>query len=39
LQWSSNFLLPPFKNKIKIIESTLPMGDAAILGAAALVVG
>ncbi len=30
-------LIPPFKNKIKIIESTLPMGDAAILGAAALV--
>lgn len=32
-------LLPTFKNKIKIIESTLPAGDAAILGAAALVVG
>jgi glucokinase len=31
-------LIPPFKNKIKIIESTLPMGDAAILGAAALVI-
>jgi glucokinase len=30
-------LLPTFKNKIKIIESALPMGDAAILGAAALV--
>lgn len=30
-------LIPPFKNKIQIIESTLPMGDAAILGAAALV--
>lgn len=30
-------LIPPFKNKIKIIESTLPMGDAAILGSAALV--
>lgn len=31
-------LIPPFKNKIKIIESALPMGDAAILGAAALVI-
>lgn len=31
-------LIPPYKNKIKIIESSLPMGDAAILGAAALVV-
>lgn len=30
-------LIPSFKNKIKIIESALPMGDAAILGAAALV--
>lgn len=30
-------LIPPLKNKIKIIESILPMGDAAILGAAALV--
>jgi glucokinase len=30
-------LIPPFKNKIKIIESELPMGDAAIIGAAALV--
>lgn len=30
-------LIPPFKNKIKIIESALPMGDAAIIGAAALV--
>lgn len=30
-------LIPPFKNKIKIIESALPLGDAAILGAAALV--
>jgi glucokinase len=30
-------LIPTYKNKIKIIESTLPMGDAAILGAAALV--
>ncbi len=29
-------LLPTFKNKIKIIVSSLPMGDAAILGAAAL---
>jgi len=28
-------LPPTFKNKIKIIESALPMGDAAILGAAA----
>lgn len=26
-----------FKNKIKIIESALPLGDAAIIGAAALV--
>ncbi|MGZ0656028.1 ROK family protein [Coraliomargarita sp. W4R53] len=30
-------LIPPFKNKIKIIESALPLGDAAIIGAAALV--
>jgi glucokinase len=30
-------LIPPFKNKIKILESALPMGDAAIMGAAALV--
>ncbi|MDQ8193037.1 ROK family protein [Coraliomargarita sp. SDUM461004] len=30
-------LIPPFKNKIKIIESALPMGDAAIIGAAALI--
>ena len=30
-------LIPPYKNKIKIIEAALPMGDAAILGAAALV--
>ena len=30
-------LIPPFKNKIRIIESALPMGSAAILGAAALV--
>lgn len=29
-------LIPPFKNKIKIIVSSLPMGDAAILGASAL---
>ena len=31
-------LIPPFKNKIKIIVSSLPMGDAAIIGASALVV-
>jgi predicted NBD/HSP70 family sugar kinase len=30
-------LIPPLKNKIQIIESTLPIGDAAIIGAAALV--
>ncbi len=30
-------LIPPFKNKIKIIESALPLGDAPIIGAAALV--
>jgi glucokinase len=30
-------LIPPFKNKIKILESALPMGDAAVMGAAALV--
>jgi len=30
-------LIPTFKNKIKIIESGLAMGDAAIIGAAALV--
>lgn len=30
-------LIPPFKNKIKIIVSSLPMGDAAIIGASALV--
>lgn len=30
-------LIPPFKNKIKILESALPMGEAAIMGAAALV--
>ncbi|MGJ8638201.1 MAG: ROK family protein [Opitutaceae bacterium] len=30
-------LIPTFKNKIKIIVSSLPMGDAAILGASALV--
>jgi glucokinase len=30
-------LIPPFKNKIKIIVSALPLGDAAIIGAAALV--
>lgn len=30
-------LIPTYKNKIKIIKSTLPMGDAAILGAAALI--
>jgi glucokinase len=30
-------LIPTYKNKIKIIESTLPMGNAAILGAAALI--
>jgi glucokinase len=30
-------LIPPFKNKIKILESALPPGDAAIMGAAALV--
>lgn len=30
-------LSPPFKNKIKIVESALPMGDAAVMGAAALV--
>ena len=31
-------LIPPLKNKIQIIESTLPIGDAAIIGAAALVI-
>lgn len=30
-------LIPQYTNEIKIIESELPMGDAAILGAAALV--
>lgn len=30
-------LIPTYKNKIKIIESALPLGDAAIIGAAALV--
>jgi glucokinase len=30
-------LIPTFKNKIRIIESALPLGDAAIIGAAALV--
>lgn len=30
-------LIPVYKNKIKIIKSALPPGDAAILGAAALV--
>lgn len=30
-------LIPPFKNKIKILESSLPAGDAAIMGAAALI--
>lgn len=30
-------LIPTFKNKIQIIESALPIGDAAIIGAAALV--
>lgn len=30
-------LIPPFKNKIKILESALPTGDAAIMGAAALI--
>jgi hypothetical protein len=29
--------IPVFKNKIKIIDSALPLGDAAIIGAAALV--
>lgn len=31
-------LIPPFKGRSQIIESQLPMGDAAILGAAALVI-
>jgi len=30
-------LIPSYKNKIGIIESALPIGDAAILGAAALI--
>ncbi len=30
-------LLPIFKNKIKVLPSSLPMGDAAIIGASALV--
>lgn len=30
-------LLPIFKNKIKVLASSLPMGDAAIIGASALV--
>jgi len=30
-------LIPPFKNKIKIIASAIEMGDAAILGASALI--
>ncbi len=30
-------LIPTYKNKIQIIVSSLPMGDAAILGASALV--
>ncbi len=32
-----NSLLPIFRNKVKIIPSGLPEGDAAILGAAALI--
>ncbi len=32
-------LIPTYKGQIKIIESELPMGDAAILGASALVIG
>lgn len=30
-------LLPIFKNKIKVLKSSLPLGDAAIIGASALV--
>jgi len=31
------FLLPIFRNKVKIIASALPEGNAAVLGAAALI--
>ena len=31
------FLLPIYQNKIKVLPSSLPMGDAAIIGASALV--
>lgn len=30
-------LIPTFKNKVKIIVSSLPLGDAAIIGASALI--
>ena len=31
------FLLPIFRNKVKILPSALPGGNAAVIGAAALI--
>ncbi|MGB0414187.1 MAG: ROK family protein [Coraliomargarita sp.] len=36
-EFFESHLIPTYKNKIQLIESTLPAGDAGILGAAALV--
>lgn len=36
-EYFESHLIPTYKNKIQLIESTLPAGDAGILGAAALV--
>jgi glucokinase len=37
IAWMEHYLLPTFKNKIKILPSKLNAGDAAIVGASALV--
>ncbi len=36
-RYMEEFLLPIFRNKVKIIASALPEGNAAVLGAAALI--
>jgi glucokinase len=36
-RYMEEFLLPIFKNKVKILPSALPGGNAAVLGAAALI--
>ena len=35
--WMEHYLLPIFKNKVKLLPSLLPENNAAILGASALV--